>query len=92
MVCPYQVDLGEHPSTMEQSMRDRVAVRDSNPVECSIVATRTPVASCLLRHHMEWGCPVTRRGSNDAKLKHVVKFLTGNLEFLRCESTCPSCD
>ena len=41
---------------------------------------------------MEWGCPVTRRGSNDAQLEHVVKFLTGNLESLRCESTHLSCD
>ena len=31
-------------------------------------------------------------GSNDAELEHVVKFLASDLESLRCEPTCPSCD
>ena len=43
-------------------MGDGVAVRDSTPVESTVVATGTPITSSLLGHHVQGGGPSKDEG------------------------------
>ena len=55
-------------------VRDRIPIRHCCTVESTVVATGAPVTRSLLRDHVEWGGPGTRRRSDNAQLEHVLEF------------------
>ena len=59
MIGPHQVDLRKDGAPVKVGckilyVRNRIPVRDSDSVQCSVVTTWSPVTGGFFGHHVEW--------------------------------------
>ena len=63
-----------------------ITVWQSDFVQSTIIAARTPITWSRFGDHMKWRRSRTVRSMNDAKLEHVIKFRFSNLERIRSKA------
>ena len=64
---------------------ERITIRNSNGIQLSIMAIRSPTAFFLL-NHVKRGSPRQSRMANDARLFHSGKFSFGNSQLVRVQA------
>ena len=64
-----------------ECVRLGISVGDSSIVQCMIIPAETPITKDLFRDHVEQGRPAIWWGVDNAKLQHVFKHLSSDLNF-----------
>ena len=96
MVRPDEVDFRENSRAGEGhgevlDMWYRIPVWHCAAIQCTVVATRSPVSLCLFRDHVQWRGPIGGGGPDDAQLQHVIEFLPCDLEAFGAQATGSCC-